>query len=55
MVMDHREEMKEGFFKNLVTHLAHFYLWLYGIKHMVKDHTVVREKTHCYHSMGYSF
>ena len=31
-----------------------FYLWLYGIGHMVTDHSV-REKTHCCHYMGYFF
>ena len=31
-----------------------FYLWLYGIKHMVKDHSNGKEETHCPH-MGYSF
>ena len=30
-----------------------FYLWLYGVGHMVKDHSV-REETRCHH-MGYSF
>ena len=29
-----------------------FYLWLYGVRHMVK---IAREKTHCHHYMGYSF
>ena len=30
------------------------YLRLYGVRHMVKDHPVVREETRCRH-MGYSF
>ena len=31
-----------------------FYLWLYGVGHMVKDPEIVREETRCCH-MGYSF
>ena len=32
-----------------------FYLWLYGITHMVKDHSdSQREESRCHH-MGYSF
>ena len=31
-----------------------FYLWLYGIGHMVKDHSDSNRETHCHH-MGYSF
>ena len=32
-----------------------FYLWLYGVTHMVKDHSdSEREETRCHH-MGYSF
>ena len=32
-----------------------FYLWLYSIKDMVKDHSEASEETHCQHLMGYSF
>ena len=33
-----------------------FYLWLYGVRHMVKDHSdSEREETHCCHYMDYSF
>ena len=28
---------KEMFY--LMTHSTHFYLWLYGVRHMVKDHS----------------
>ena len=31
-----------------------FYLWLYGVRHMVKDTQIVREETCCCH-MGYYF
>ena len=31
-----------------------FYLRLYGISHMVKDHSDSERGNHCYH-MGYSF
>ena len=31
-----------------------FYLRLYGVGHMVKDHSDMREETYCCH-MGYSF
>ena len=31
-----------------------FYLQLYGVRHMVKDHSV-REETCCFHFMHYSF
>ena len=31
------------------------YLRLYGIGHMVKDHSIAREETHCHNYMGYSF
>ena len=31
-----------------------FYIRLYGVRHMVKDHTKAREETRCCH-MGYSF
>ena len=31
-----------------------FYLQLYGIKHMINDHSD-REETHCRHYLGYSF
>ena len=31
-----------------------FYLWLYGVRHMVKDHTKTKEET-CICHMGYSF
>ena len=32
-----KEGRKEMFY--LTTHSTHFYLWLYGIKHKVKDHS----------------
>ena len=35
--------------------LSTFYLWLYGIGHMVKDTQVAIDETRCSHSMGYSF
>ena len=38
----------------LMTHSTHFYLWLYGVRHIVKNHSG-REETHCFHFMGYSF
>ena len=39
----------------LTTHSTHFILRLYGVGHMVKDHSdSEREKTRCRH-MGYSF
>ena len=45
--------MKELFY--LTTHSTHFILRLYGVKHMVKDHSdSEREETRCRH-MGYSF
>ena len=31
-----------------------FYFQLYGVEYMVKDH-LVKEKSSCYHYMGYSF
>ena len=31
-----------------------FYLWLYGIRHMLKDHSA-REETCCHHYICYSF
>ena len=31
-----------------------FYLRLYGFRHMVKDHLIVRMETHCRH-IGYSY
>ena len=31
-----------------------FYLWLYDVSHMVKDHSDRREETRCHH-IGYSF
>ena len=31
-----------------------FYLRLYGVRHMVKDHSIVRKETCCRH-IGYSF
>ena len=44
---------KEGLFY-LTTHSTHFILRLYGVGHMVKDHSErVREETRCRH-MGYS-
>ena len=36
----------------LTTHSTHFYLRLYGVGHMVKDHT---EETRCRHCMVYPF
>ena len=43
---------KEG---NVLFNDDTFYLWLYGIRHMVKDHSdSEREKTCCHH-IGYSF
>ena len=32
-----------------------FYIWLYGIRHMVKTTEIIREKTSCHHYIGYSF
>ena len=46
-----KEGRKEMFY--LMTHSTHFYLWFYGIGHMVKDHSV-REETCCCCYMGYS-
>ena len=45
--------MKEG---NVVfdNALNTFYLWLYRVENMVKDHSA-REETCCSHYMGYSF
>ena len=37
----------------LTTHST-FYLWLYGIRHIVKDHSD-SERGNCSHHMGYSF
>ena len=34
--------------------LGTFYTWSYVITHMLKDHSV-RDKTCCFHYMGYSF
>ena len=35
--------------------LKTFYLWLYGVEHMVKDHSAIaREETRCHH-IGYFF
>ena len=31
-----------------------FYLQLYGVRHMVKDHSDMRKKTRCHH-IGYSY
>ena len=31
-----------------------FYLWLYGVGHMVKCHSDKKEET-CFHHMGYTF
>ena len=38
----------------LTLHSTHFYLRLYDVGHMVKDHSD-REKTHCCPYMRYSF
>ena len=48
-----KEGRKEGnvLFNNA---LNTFYLRLYGVIHMVKDHSEAREETRCHH-MGYSF
>ena len=48
-----REGRKEGnvLFKDA---LNTFYLWLYGVRHMVKDHSDRSEET-CSHHIGYSF
>ena len=43
---------KEMFY--LTTHSTHFILRLYGVGHMVKDHSDSGEETSCCH-MGYSF
>ena len=32
-----------------------FYLLLHGVKHMAKDHSDSKKKTHCCHFMGYFF
>ena len=47
----HHEGMKLFY---LTSHSTYFILWLYGIGHMIKDHKIVREETHC-HLIGYSF
>ena len=39
----------------LTTHLTHFYLWLYGVRHMVKNHSDSEREETCCHHMGYSF
>ena len=46
------EGRKEMF--SLMMHSLHFYLWLYGIRYILKDHSD-REETHCHHYMDYSF
>ena len=45
--------MKEGniLFNDI---LNTFYIQLYGVRHMVKDHSD-REENRCRHHMGYSF
>ena len=49
----YKDMIQEG--NVLTTHSTHFILRLYGIGHMVKDHSnSVREETRCRH-MGYSF
>ena len=45
-----REREREMFY--LTTHSTHFYLRLYGVRHMVKDHS--DSETRCRH-IGYSF
>ena len=49
----HHDGRKEG---NVLFNdaLNTFYLRLYGVGHMVKDHQIAREETRCRH-MGYSF
>ena len=37
------EEKKEMFY--LTTHSTHCYLWLYGVRHMVKDHSDSERKS----------
>ena len=32
-----------------------FYLQLYGVRHMVKDHSDSGKETHCHHYMFFSF
>ena len=46
--------LKVGHLSHCITEdaLNTLYLWLYGIRHMVKDQ-IAREETHCHH-MGYS-
>ena len=34
---------------------THYYLWLYGIRHIVKNHSDSKRWNHCHHYMGYSF
>ena len=51
MVKDHSARKGILLFNNT---LNKFYLWLYGIEHMVKDHSM-REKICCHHYMDYSF
>ena len=43
---------KEFFY--LMMHSTHFYVRLFGVWYVVKDHSEVRKETHCHH-MGYSF
>ena len=52
-IIARKEGRKEG---NILVNntLNTFYLPLYGIRHMVKDHTY-SEETHSCHYMGYSF
>ena len=38
----------------LTMNSTHFYSGLYGVGHMVKDHTD-NKKTHCHHFMGNTF
>ena len=48
---NNKTRRKEMFY--LMMHSNTFYLWLYGVRHMVQDHSV-REETCCCH-MGYLF
>ena len=48
---DWRKEGRNVLFNDTINT---FYLWLYGIWHMVKNQSTAREETWCHH-MGYSF
>ena len=47
LIMNLKTGRKEMFY--LMTHSTHFTLWLYGVGHMVKDHSDSEEETRCCH------